>query len=180
MNLLAENVKEAVKRVGERRKNERAKLRNYLLELDTDVSMEQAEGTYFRIVRIHFDREGCGNGFLPMFEKELKTVFLQHDISMTATLLDPFCLILLLGSEEEKRWKKIEPILLSALNKFTSDGTLGGYFVSNGTRGSGKEGILRSYHEAKEAAKALSWLGWGKSVCFEEARWNFLNRSEIG
>lgn len=75
VNLLAENVKEAVKRVGERRKNERAKLRNYLLELDTDVSMEQAEGTYFRIVRIHFDREGCGNGFLPMFEKELKTVF---------------------------------------------------------------------------------------------------------
>lgn len=164
VNLLAENVKEAVKRVGERRKNERAKLRNYLLELDTDVSMEQAEGTYFRIVRIHFDREGCGNGFLPMFEKELKAVFLQHDISMTATLLDPFCLILLLGSEEEKRWKKIEPILLSALNKFTSDGTLGGYFVSNGTRGSGKEEILRSYHEAKEAAKALSWLGWGKSV----------------
>ena len=141
VNLLAENVKEAVKRVGERRKNERAKLRNYLLELDTDVSMEQAEGTYFRIVRIHFDREGCGNGFLPMFEKELKAVFLQHDISMTATLLDPFCLILLLGSEEEKRWKKIEPILLSALNKFTSDGTLGGYFVSNGTRGSGKEEI---------------------------------------
>ena len=168
VNLLAENVKEAVKRVGERRKNERAKLRNYLLELDTDVSMEQAEGTYFRIVRIHFDREGCGNGFLPMFEKELKAVFLQHDISMTATLLDPFCLILLLGSEEEKRWKKIEPILLSALNKFTSDGTLGGYFVSNGTRGSGKEEILRSYHEAKEAEKALSWLGWGKSVCFEE------------
>lgn len=167
-NLLAENVKEAVKRVGERRKNERAKLRNYLLELDTDVSMEQADGTYFRIVRIHFDREGCGNGFLPMFEKELKAAFLQHDISMTATLLDPFCLILLLGSEEEKRWKKIEPILLSALNKFTSDGTLGGYFVSNGTRGSGKEEILRSYHEAKEAAKALSWLGWGKSVCFEE------------
>lgn len=33
VNLLAENVKEAVKRVGERRKNERAKLRNYLLEL---------------------------------------------------------------------------------------------------------------------------------------------------
>ena len=123
--VLAENVKEAVKRVGERRKNERAKLRNYLLELDTDVSMEQADGTYFRIVRIHFDREGCGNGFLPMFEKELKAAFLQHDISMTATLLDPFCLILLLGSEEEKRWKKIEPILLSALNKFTSDGTLG-------------------------------------------------------
>ncbi len=54
------------------------------------------------------------------------------------------------------------------MNKFTSDGTLGGYFVSNGTRGSGKEEILRSYHEAKEAAKALSWLGWGKSVCFEE------------
>lgn len=78
VNLLAENVKEAVKRVGERRKNERAKLRNYLLELDTDVSMEQAEGTYFRIVRIHFDREGCGNGFLPMFEKELKAVFLQR------------------------------------------------------------------------------------------------------
>ena len=44
----------------------------------------------------------------------------------------------------------------------------GGYFVSNGTRGSGKEEILRSYHEAKEAEKALSWLGWGKSVCFEE------------
>lgn len=101
-------------------------------------------------------------------EKPVNVNFLQHDISMTATLLDPFCLILLLGSEEEKRWKKIEPILLSALNKFTSDGTLGGYFVSNGTRGSGKEEILRSYHEAKEAAKALSWLGWGKSVCFEE------------
>ncbi len=168
VKLLSENVEEAVQRVRERRKSERAKLRNYLLEVDTDVSLEQAEGAYFRIVMIHFDSEGCGNGFLPMFEKELKAVFLQHDISMTATLLDPFCLILLLGSEEEKRWKKIEPILLSALNKFTSDGTLGGYFVSNGTRGSGKEEILRSYHEAKEAAKALSWLGWGKSVCFEE------------
>lgn len=172
-NLLAENVKEAVKRVGERRKNERAKLRNYLLELDTDVSMEQADGTYFRIVRIHFDREGCGNGFLPMFEKELKAAFLQHDISMTATLLDPFCLILLLGSEEEKRWKKIEPILLSALNKFTSDGTLGGYFVSNGTRGSGKEEILRSYHEAKRQRKRFPGLDGEKVCALKKCRRNF-------
>ncbi len=109
-----------------------------------------------------------------MFEKELKAAFLQHDISMTATLLDPFCLILLLGSEEEKRWKKIEPILLSALNKFTSDGTLGGYFVSNGTRGSGKEEILRSYHEAKRGSESAFPGLDGEKVCaLKKCRRNF-------
>lgn len=107
VKLLSENVEEAVQRVRERRKSERAKLRNYLLEVDTDVSLEQAEGAYFRIVMIHFDSEGCGAGFLPEFEKMAKEALRPYQISITMTLFDPFCLILLLGSEKEKRWKEM-------------------------------------------------------------------------
>lgn len=115
VKLLSESVEEAVRRVKERRKSERAKLRNYLLEVDTDVSLEQAEGSSFRIVMIHFDSEGCGAGFLPKFEKMAKEALKPYRISITMTLLDPFYLILLLGSEKEKRWKEMEPVLVDAL-----------------------------------------------------------------
>lgn len=168
VKLLSENVEEAVRRVKDRRKSERAKLRNYLLEVDTDVSLEQADGTYFRIAMIHFDSEGCGAGFFPKFEKAAKEALAPHRIFMTATLLDPFCLVLLLGSEEEKRWKEVEPLLVEALKNCTQDGSMGGCFLSNGKRGTCQEDILCSYRQAKEAGKALAWLGWGKSVCYEE------------
>lgn len=168
VKLLSENVEEAVRRVKDRRKSERAKLRNYLLEVDTDVSLEQADGTYFRIAMIHFDSEGCGAGFFPKFEKAAKEALAPHQISVTMTLLDPFCLILFIGSEEEKRWKEIEPLLIAALKSCTQDGTMDGCFLSNGRRGGCQEDILSSYRQAKEAGKALSWLGWGKSVCYDE------------
>lgn len=168
VKLLSENVEEAVRRVKDRRKSERAKLRNYLLEVDTDVSLEQADGTYFRIAMIHFDSEGCGAGFFPEFEKAAKEALAPHQISVTMTLLDPFCLILFIGSEEEKRWKEIEPLLITALKSCTQDGTMDGCFLSNGRRGGCQEDVLSSYRQAKEAGKALSWLGWGKSVCYDE------------
>lgn len=168
VKLLSENVEEAVQRVRERRKSERAKLRNYLLEVDTDVSLEQAEGAYFRIVMIHFDSEGCGAGFLPKFEKTAKEALRPYRISITMTLFDPFCLILLLGSEKEKRWKEMEPILVATLKSCTQDGSILGCFLSHGRRGSCQKDILLSYRQAKEAGKALSWLGWGKSVCYDD------------
>ena len=69
VKLLSENVEEAVQRVKGRRKSESAKLRNYLLEVDTDVSLEQAEGSSFRIVMIHFDSEGCEPDFYQNLRK---------------------------------------------------------------------------------------------------------------
>ena len=168
VKLLSENVEEAVQRVKGRRKSESAKLRNYLLEVDTDVSLEQAEGSSFRIVMIHFDSEGCGAGFLPKFEKMAKEALKPYRISITMTLLDPFYLILLLGSEKEKRWKEMEPVLVDALKSCTQDGSISGCFLSYGRRGGCQKDILLSYRQAKEAGKALSWLGWGKSVCYDD------------
>ena len=46
------------------------------------------------------------------------------------TLFDPFCLILLLGSEKEKRWKEMEPILVETLKSCTQDGSISGCFLS--------------------------------------------------
>ena len=55
---------------------------------------------------------GCGAGFLPKFEKMAKEALKPYRISITMTLLDPFYLILLLGSEKRKRWKEMEPVLV--------------------------------------------------------------------
>ena len=77
-------------------------------------------------------------------------------------------LILLLGSEKEKRWKEMEPVLVDALKSCTQDGSISGCFLSYGRRGGCQKDILLSYRQAKEAGKALSWLGWGKSVCYDD------------
>lgn len=129
VKILSDNIKEAVRRVSDRQKSERAKLRNYLFEVDTDVSLEQAEGKYFRIAMLHFDSEGCGADFFPKFERQVREAFAPHQMFVTVTLLDPFCLILLIGSEEEKRWKEVEPLLIDAVKKCTQDGLGGVFFI---------------------------------------------------
>ena len=62
----------------------------------------------------------------------------------------------------------MEPVWFDALKSCTQDGSISGCFLSYGRRGGCQKDILLSYRQAKEAGKALSWLGWGKSVCYDD------------
>ena len=137
--------------------------------MDTDVSLEQAEGSSFRIVMIHFDSEGCGAGFLPKFEKMAKEALKPYRISITMTLLDPFYLILLLGSEKEKRWKEMEPVLVDALKSCTQDGSISGMlFYPMEEEAAARKTFCCLTVRQRKRERLFPGLDGGKSVCLDD------------
>lgn len=115
----------------------------------------------FAIVMIHFDSEGCGAGFLPEFEKMAKEALRPYQISITMTLFDPFCLILLLGSEKEKRFEEMEPILVETFEElYTGRFDFGLLFIAWKKRQlSERHLIVLSSGKGSGKSSFVAWMG---------------------